>query len=247
MAGHSKWAGIKRKKAKIDAQRGKVFTRVMKELTIAARMGGGDPDSNARLRTAISNAKAANMPNKNIESAIKKGTGELPGVQIEEFTYEGYGPSGVAVLVETASDNRNRITAEIRHLFSKYNGNMGESGCVSWMFDKKGMFVCSADKYSEEQLMEIALEAGAEDVKREDDVFEILTDPQEFHEIQQVFDEKGIKYESAEITMIPQTTVELTGKQAKTMIKLMEALEENEDVQNVHANFDIPEEEFEDD
>lgn len=244
MSGHSKWNTIKRKKAKADAQRGKVFSKLIKEISIAARQGGGDPEGNPRLRTAVSNARAANMPARNIENAIRKGTGELPGMSIEEFAYEGYGPGGVAVLVQVATDNKNRTTAEVRHLFTKYSGNLGESGCVSWIFEKKGLIAVSAAKADEDQMMEIAIEAGAEDVKSAEDMFEILTDPHDFEAVKQVLDEKGVKYELAEVTMIPQNTVRLEGGQAKTMLKLMEELEDNDDVQNVYANFDIPEEVF---
>lgn len=240
MSGHSKWSTIKRKKAKVDAQRGKIFTKLIKEISIAARLGGGDPDANPRLRTAISGARAANMPAKNIENAIKKGTGELPGVNYEENSYEGYGPGGVAILVEVTTDNKNRTTAEVRHLLSKHGGNLGESGCVSWLFDKKGLLSVSSEQVTEDQLMEIALEAGAEDVRKTDDGFEVVTLPPEFEAVKQALDEKGIKYDYAEITMIPQTTVKLEGKQAQQMIRLMEDLEDNEDVQNVYANFDIP-------
>lgn len=245
MSGHSKWSTIKRKKGKADAQRGRVFTRLIKEIIVAARNGGGDPSVNPRLRTAINGAKTANMPSSNIEKAIKKGTGELPGMTIEEFTYEGYGPGGVAVMVQIATDNKNRITAEVRHMFSKYGGNLGESGCVGWLFEKKGLIACNTDKYSEDQLMEVAIEAGGEDVKSEDGMCDILTDPADFDAVKEVLDQKGIEYEMAEVTMIPQNTIKLEGKQAQTMLKLMEALEDNDDVQNVYANFDISEEDME--
>ncbi len=240
MSGHSKWSTIRRKKAKVDAQRGKVFTKLIKEIIIAARAGGGDPENNARLRTAISNAKAANMPAKNVENAIKKGTGELPGVSYEEHSYEGYGPGGVAVLVQVTTDNKNRITAEVRHLFTKHGGNLGESGCVAWLFHKKGLLSVGSQACDEDRLMEIAIEAGAEDVRQAEDAFEIITDPHDFDSVKQALDGKGVKYELAEVTMIPQSTVQLEGKQAAQMLRLMEDLEDNDDVQNVYANFDIP-------
>lgn len=242
MSGHSKWSTIKRKKAKVDAQRGRIFTKLIKEISIAARQGGGDPDGNPRLRTAITAARGANMPAANIEKAIKKGTGELPGMTIEEFSYEGYGPGGVAVLVQVATDNKNRTTAEIRHLFSKHGGNLGESGCVGWLFDKKGLLTVSTETCDEDRLMEVAIEAGAEDVRRAEDVFEIIADPADFDSVKQVLDGKGLKYDLAEVTMLPQNTVKLEGKQAAQMVRLMEDLEDNDDVQNVYANFDIPDE-----
>jgi YebC/PmpR family DNA-binding regulatory protein len=242
MSGHSKWSTIKRKKGKLDAERGKLFTKLIREISIAARAGGGDPSGNPRLRTAINTARGANMPLANIEKAILKGTGELPGMTIEEFSYEGYGPGGVAVIVQTASDNRNRTTGEVRHLFSKYGGNLGESGCVSWIFEKRGIFAIGAGRYSEEQIMEIALEAGAEDVKATDDGFEIFCEPSQFDAVKEALEAKQVPLDLAEVTLIPKNTVKLEGKQAQTMMKLMEALEENDDVQNVYANFDIPEE-----
>lgn len=242
MSGHSKWSTIKRKKAKADAHRGKIFTKLIKEISIAARQGGGDPEGNPRLRTAMATARTANMPAANIEKAIKKGTGELPGMTIEEFSYEGYGPGGVAVLVQVATDNKNRITAEVRHLFTKHGGNLGESGCVGWLFDKKGLLSVSAGTCDEEQLMEIAIEAGAEDVRQAEDVFEIITDPHDFDAVKQALEGKEIPSELAEVTMIPQNTVKLEGKQAAQMLRLMEDLEDNDDVQNVYANFDIPDE-----
>jgi YebC/PmpR family DNA-binding regulatory protein len=242
MSGHSKWSTIKRKKGKLDAERGKLFTKLIREISIAARAGGGDPAGNPRLRPAINAARGANMPQANVAKAILKGTGELPGMTIEEFAYEGYGPGGVAVIVQTASDNRNRTTGEVRHLFSKYGGNLGESGCVSWIFEKRGIFELSGGGSTEEQILEIALEAGAEDVKATDDGFEILCDPAEFDTVKEALEAKQIPLDLAEVTLIPKNTVKLEGKQAQTMMKLMEALEENDDVQNVYANFDIPEE-----
>jgi len=244
MSGHSKWSTIKRKKAKMDAQRGKVFTKLIKEISIAAREGGGDPESNARLRNAISCAKAANMPAKNIESAIKKGTGELPGITYEENSYEGYGPGGVAVLVDVTTDNKNRTTAEIRHLFTRYGGNLGECGCVSWIFEKKGMIAVSHKKTDEDHLMEIVIESGAEDVKSVDEAYEIYMEAAEFEAVKIALGNSNIEYEEAEITRIPQNTVNLEGKQALSLLKLLDTLEEHDDVQNVYANFDIPEEVF---
>ena len=245
MSGHNKWSTIKRKKGKLDAERGRLFTRFIREISIAARQGGGDLAGNPRLRTAVNNARAANMPSANIEKAIQKGTGELPGMTIEEFSYEGYGPGGVAVMVHAAGDNKNRATSEIRHIFAKHGGNMGELGCVSWLFHRKGLITVSASSTDEDTLMEVAIEAGAEDVRRVDNDFEITTDPADFEKVKEAIAAKGIKTESAEVTMIPQTTVKLEGKQAQQMIRLMEALEENDDVQNVYANFDIADEEFE--
>jgi len=242
MAGHSKWANIRFRKERQDAKRGKIFTKLIKEITIAARMGGGDPETNPRLRTAIQNAKAANMPMKNIENAIMKGTGELPGVVYEEVTYEGYGPGGVAMLIICQTDNKNRTVSEVRHLLSKYGGNLGESGCVSWVFDKKGLIRVPKENYDEEELMLLAIDAGAEDFRVEDEFYEIYTNFENLYEVRSKLEEQGIQIDSAEITYIPQTTVPLEGKNAEQMIKLMDALEENDDVQNVFANFDIDEE-----
>ncbi len=245
MSGHSKWSTIKHKKAKEDAKRGKVFTKLIKELTIAARMGGGDADANPRLRTAILTAKSANMPQDNITRAIKKGTGDLEGVSYEEFTYEGYGPGGVALLVNITTDNRNRAANDIRRLFDRNNGNLGEPGCVAWMFDKKGVIAFDKSKVDEDTLMEIALDAGAEDISDEGEIWEVVTEPQDFEGVCKAFDGKDLGYEMAEISMIPQTLVKLEGKQAEQMIKLMDALDDNEDVQQVYANFDISAEEME--
>ena len=244
MSGHSKWATIKHKKAKEDAKRGKVFTKIIKEISIAARMGGGDPASNPRLRTAVQSARAANMPATNIEKAIKKGTGELPGVSYEEHSYEGYGPGGTAVFLEVLTDNKNRITGEIRHLFSKYNGNLGESGCVSWMFEKKGFLSLDGEKTTEDAVMEVALEAGAEDINTDGSSIEVVSSPDDFDNLKKILEDAGLPIIVSEITMLPQNTIKLTGKDASTMLKLMEALEDNEDVQNVYSNFDIPEEEM---
>ncbi len=239
MSGHSKWATIKRKKGKADAERGRMFTRLIKEITVAARAGGGDPDANPRLRTAISTAKGSNMPQDNITRAIKKGTGELPGVSYEEVTYEGYGPAGAAVYVIALTDNKNRTVAEVRHLFSKYNGNLGENGCVAWMFDKVGTIQVETTHCDEDTLMEIALEAGATDMSTQSDLFEILTPPTDLETVRAAIEEKSIPVASAEVTMVPQNTVALNEKQAETMLKLFEALEDHDDVQNVYGNFDI--------
>lgn len=244
MSGHNKWSTIKHKKGAADAKRGKIFTKLIKEITVAAKIGGGDPDGNPRLRTAVDKAKAENMPKDNIERAIKKGAGGLEGVTYEEITYEGYGPGGVAVLVEVMTDNRNRTVSDVRSIFTKCNGNMGESGCVSWMFDKKGLLVFSKQT-DFEKLFEAALEAGAEDVADEEGQIEVLTDPANFIEVRESLEKKGFKHESAEITMIPQTMVKLEGKPAESMLKMMERLEDNDDVQNVYANFDIADEEME--
>jgi len=239
MSGHSKWSTIKRKKGKADAARGKMFTKLIKEITVAAREGRGDPDANPRLRTAIQAAKAANMPAANIERAIKRGTGELPGVSYEEIKYEGYGPGGVAVLVEAMTDNKNRAVSEIRHIFSVHGGNLGEVGCVGWMFEKRGIIQVDKGKVDEEELMMTVLDAGALDMKSEEDYFEIITPFEKFEKVKSALDEKKIPYSQAELTMIPQTTIKLEGRQAEQMLKLMEALEDHDDVQKVYANFDI--------
>lgn len=244
MSGHNKWSTIKHKKGAADAKRGKIFTKLIKEITVAAKLGGGDADGNPRLRTAIDKAKAENMPKDNIERAIKKGTGEMEGVTYEEITYEGYGPGGVAVLVEVMTDNRNRSVSDVRSIFTKCNGNMGETGCVSWMFDQKGLIVLSKDT-DFEKLFEAALEAGAEDVSDQDEQYEVVTDPSAFIEVRDALAKQGFAFESAEVTMIPQTMIKLEGKPAENMLKLMERLEDNDDVQNVYANFDISEEEME--
>ncbi|SFM50582.1 YebC/PmpR family DNA-binding transcriptional regulator [Thermodesulforhabdus norvegica] len=243
MAGHSKWANIRHKKAAQDAKRGKIFTKLIREIMVAARLGGGNPDANPRLRAAIAAAKAENMPKENIERAIKKGTGELEGESYEEITCEGYAPGGVAVLVEAMTDNRNRTISEIRHIFTRNGGNLGEAGCVAWMFHKNGLIVFDKGKYSEEELMEVALEAGAEDVKDQGDQYEVITDPADFLQVKQAFDERGMAYDMAEITMIPQTTVRVEDpKQAQQVLRLMELLEDHDDVQKAYANFDIPDE-----
>ncbi|MDD5475848.1 MAG: YebC/PmpR family DNA-binding transcriptional regulator [Syntrophales bacterium] len=241
MSGHSKWSTIKRKKGALDAKRGKVFTKIIKEITLSARLGGGDIEGNARLRQAIQAAKSENMPKDNIDKAIKKGTGEIGGgAAYEEVTYEGYGPGGVAVLVEAMTENKNRTVAEIRHIFSKHGGNLGENGCVSWMFDKKGSIVVSKEVVDEDTLMELVLEAGAEDVKDQGNEFEILTPPDSFEAVKAALDEKGLPSLVAEIAMIPQTTVPLDEQKAVQMLKLFEKMEDNDDVQHVFANFDIP-------
>ncbi|HEY5973243.1 MAG TPA: YebC/PmpR family DNA-binding transcriptional regulator [Geobacteraceae bacterium] len=244
MSGHNKWSTIKHKKGAADAKRGKVFTKLIKEITVAAKLGGGDPNGNPRLRTAVDKAKQENMPKENIERAIKKGTGELEGVTYEEITYEGYGPGGVAVLVESMTDNRNRTVSEVRSIFTKCNGNMGESGCVAWMFDKKGLIIYPKTT-DFDQLFEVALEAGAEDVSDQEEQFEVITDQGNFIEVRESLEKAGFKHESADITMIPQTMIKLEGKNAENMLKLMDRLEDNDDVQNVYANFDISMEEME--
>ncbi len=239
MSGHSKWHTIKHKKGALDAKRGKIFTKLIKEITIAARSGGGDVTGNARLRKAVSDAKGSNMPNDTIDKAIKRGTGELEGVSYDEITYEGYGPGGVAVLVNTTTDNRNRTVAEIRHAFSKNGGNMGESNSVSWMFNRKGQIVIDAAQKSEDEMMEIALEAGAEDVTSDADTHQILTSPEDFHAVLEAIKAKGIEPMSAELAMIPQNTIKLEGGDASKMLKLYEALDDHDDVQSVYANFEI--------
>ncbi len=242
MSGHSKWSSIKHKKAAQDAKRGAMFTKVIKELTVAARMGGGDPDMNPRLRTAMLKAKGVNMPQDTLQRAIMKGTGELPGVSYEEMTYEGYGPGGVAMMATALTDNRNRTVAEVRKIFSKNGGNLGEAGCVAWMFQKKGLIVVDKEKIDEDELLAIALEAGAEDVQSGDGIYEVVTAVEDFEPVKQALAAKGIALSTAEISMIPQTTVRLEGNQARQLLKLMEELEEHEDVQNVYGNFDIPDE-----
>ncbi|WP_035587926.1 YebC/PmpR family DNA-binding transcriptional regulator [Hippea jasoniae] len=244
MSGHNKWSSIKHKKAREDAKRGQIFTKLIKEITIAAKNGGGNPENNPRLRIAIEKAKEANMPKQNIEKAIKKGTGELPGVSYEDVIYEGYGPGGVAMIIEATTDNRQRTTASVRHLLSKYGGSLGETGCVSWMFDYVGYITFDKNSTDEEALFEAALEAGASDVREneEDGIFEVITDPKEFVAVKEALEKQGFKPSSAELTRIPQTTVKLEGEKAITMLKLMSALEDDEDVSNVYANFDIPDE-----
>ncbi|MBB5347622.1 YebC/PmpR family DNA-binding transcriptional regulator [Desulfoprunum benzoelyticum] len=240
MSGHSKWSTIKRKKGAIDAKRGQIFTRLIKEITVAARSGGGDPEGNARLRAAINTAKAENMPKENIARAIKKGTGEIAGEVYEEILYEGYGPGGVAVLVDCMTDNRNRTVADIRHYFAKSGGNLGEFGCVSWMFEKKGLIQVDKSLIAEEKLMEMALEAGAEDVVEEETEYQVLTAPEDFDAVRTALEEAGLTFLEASITRIPKNMVEVTDeKNARSLMKLLENLEDHDDVQNVNANFDI--------
>ena len=239
MSGHSKWATIKRKKGKADAERGRMFTKFIKEITVAARAGGGDPDANPRLRTAIATAKAANMPRDNIKKAIQKGTGELPGISYEEVTYEGYGTAGVAVFIECLTDNKKRTVSEIRHLFTRFNGNLGENGCVAWMFDKQGIIAVETSVCDEDTILEVALDAGAQDMSNQGDVYEIICPPTELETVRSAIEAKSIPIASAEVAMIPQNTVQLNEKQAETMLKLYEALEEHDDVQHIYANFDI--------
>jgi YebC/PmpR family DNA-binding regulatory protein len=244
MSGHNKWSTIKHRKGAQDAKRGKLFSRLIKEITIAARMGGGDAERNPRLRTAMNTARAANMPKDNIERAVKRGTGELAGVSYEEVLYEGYGPGGVAVMCEVLTDNKNRTVAEVRHIFDKYSGNLGESGCVSWMFDKRGILTISGKGLNEDDVVELALEAGADDVKREGDTFEIAVEPAQFEAVRSAVEKKAWNIELAEITMTPKTTVKLEGKKAEQVLKMMDALDDHEDMQKVFANFDISEEEM---
>jgi len=242
VAGHSKWAQIKHKKAHTDAKRGKVFTKIVKEIATAAKLGGGDPEGNPRLRVAIDKAKEVNMPHDNIKKAIMKGTGELPGVSYEEYLYEGYGPSGVAVMVEVMTDNKNRTVPEIRHIMAKNGGSLGESGCVSWIFEKRGYILVSKTTTSEDVLMTVALDAGAEDMKNDpqEDNFEVISAPEDFAAVKKAIEKAGLPVESAEVTMLPKTYVVLDAKAADQMVRLIDALEDNDDVQNVYANFDIP-------
>ncbi len=241
MSGHSKWHSIRHKKGATDAKRGKIFSRLIKEIIVAARLGGGDPAGNPRLRTAIAAAKSENMPKDNIERAIKRGTGELEGVNYEEYIYEGYAPGGVAVLVEVMTDNKNRAAADVRYIFSKRGGSLGEAGCVAWMFDKKGLIVFEQDQCSEDEILEVALEAGADDVVATEDQFEVHTGLAAFESVKQAFDDHNLLYSMAEITMVPQNTVKLDDEaRAAQVLKLMEAIEDSDDVQKVYANFDIP-------
>jgi YebC/PmpR family DNA-binding regulatory protein len=244
MSGHSKWSTIKHKKGRADAKRGKLFTKVIREITVSAREGGGDPDANPRLRAAVAAAKAANMPADNIKRAIQRGTGELPGTSYEEMSFEGYGPGGVAVMLEILTDNRNRTTPEIRHLFSKHGGNLGENGCVSWLFSRKGtILVPRSDDLDEDTMMEVALEAGAEDLDTDDpDFFQITTAPDDLHRVRDALEAQGVIVENAEFSMDPSSTTQLEGKPAQQMLRLMEAFDDHDDVQNVWANFDIDDE-----
>jgi YebC/PmpR family DNA-binding regulatory protein len=245
MSGHSKWHTIKHKKGAADAKRGKIFTRLIKELTVAARGGGGDPDMNPRLRTIIAEAKANNMPRENIERAIRRGTGEEPGVSYEEITYEGYGPGGVALLVQTLTDNKNRTVGEIRFIFGKYNGNMAAENSVAWMFSRKGQIIVEKAKTDEEKLLNAALEAGADDVNDDGEAWEVMSAPDAFEAVRDAIKAIGIEPASAEVAMVPQNYIKLTGNDARSMLKLFEALDDHDDVQHVWANFDIEEKEIE--
>jgi len=240
MSGHSKWSSIKHKKGAADAKRGKIFTKLIREITTAARIGGADAESNSRLRVAVDNAKAENMPKDNIERAIKKGTGALDGADAyEEYNYEGYGPGGVAILIETLTDNKKRTTAEVRHILSRLNGNLGEVGCVSWLFGKKGFMAFDKKAVDGDRIMELALEAGAEDITDDENEIEVYTEISNFENLKKVFEENKIPHVVAELSMVPQNYVKLEGKNAETMLKLMDALEDSDDVQKVYANFDI--------
>ncbi len=239
MSGHSKWHTIKHKKGAADAKRGRVFTKIIKEITVAARVGGGDPNGNPRLRTVLAAAKSANMPKDNIEKAIKKGTGELAGVSYDEVSYEGYGPGGVAMFVQALTDNRNRTLPEIRHLFSKFGGNLGESNCVGWMFEKKGYLVVAKSAANEDTLMEVVIEAGGEDVREDGDNWEIFTPTERLEQVREAISGKGIAVATAEVSMVPKNTVKVEGENAQRVLAMMEGLEEHDDVQNVWANFDI--------
>jgi len=242
MSGHSKWSSIKHKKAAKDAKRGKLFTKLIKEITVAARMGGGDINANPRLRTAVLTARAASMPGDNIERAIKKGTGELEGVTYEEIHYEGYGPGGAAIMVQVLTDNKNRTVQEIRRLFARHGGNLGENGCVAWMFDKKGLITVDKVKIEEDRLISLALDAGAEDVREEGGLFEIVTRPEDFGKVREHLQRQGVPGLEGQVTMIPKNTVALAGASAEQILKLTEELEDHDDVQSVAANFDIPDE-----
>lgn len=242
MSGHSKWSTIKRKKGKMDAQRGKLFTKLIRLITVAARSGGGDPETNIKLKTTIQLAKENNMPNENIERAIKRGTGEIEGVSYEEIVYEGYGPGGVAVLVEALTDNKNRTTPEIRKIFSKNSGNLGENGCVAWMFDKRGYFIFEKEKVDEDEIIDLALKAEAEDVKTDKQNIEVITIPENYERFNNLIKEHNINCLLNEVTLIPKTTIDLEGKKAMQMINLMEQLEDYDDVQKVYANFNIADE-----
>jgi len=246
MSGHSKWATIRRKKEKTDAARGRVFTRLIKEISVAARMGGGDAEGNPRLRTAVAAAKAANMPAANIDKAIKKGTGELPGVVYEEITYEAYAPGGVALLIKTLTDSKNRTVSEIRHIVTKRGGNLAETGSVSYMFERKGLITVDPKGLSEDSIMEIALDAGAEDLRSDEDSFDIITEPNDFERVRTAVEKSPLGIESAEISMVPTAYIPVEGENAKKLMKLLEDLEEHDDVQNIYGNFDIDEASIED-
>lgn len=242
MSGHSKWKTNKGKKMAADAKKGAAYTKLIKEITIAAREGGGNPDTNAKLRAVIAKTKEANMPSDNVKTAIQRGTGELPGVIYESIVYEGYGPGGVAIMAEALTDNKNRTTAEIRNIMSKKGGNIAGAGSVSWMFAKKGYFLIDKAQASEDELLSIVLEAGAEDMKSDEKNYEVTTSPQNFEKVKQAIQEKGIKWQDAEVTMIPSSSVKLTGNDARQILALVDALEDHDDVQQVYANFDIPDE-----
>lgn len=246
MAGHSKWANIKHRKAAQDAKKGKVFTKVAKEITVAAKLGGGDPEMNPRLRMALDKAKAVNLPKDNVDRAIKKGTGEGNEANFEDVMYEGYGPEGVAILVQALTDNKNRTVSEVRSTMAKKNGNMGEAGCVSWIFEKKGVISIPLDNIGEDQIMSLAIDAGAEDVETGDDSYEIICDPADYEDVKKTIESENIAYEYAEVTMRPKTTIEVKGDNAKKVINLIEALEDLDDVQEVYTNFDINDSELED-
>lgn len=241
MSGHNKWASIKHKKGAMDAKRGKIFTKIIRELTIAAKLGGSDPDMNPRLRNAISKAKEANMPNDNIDKAIKRGAGELEGISYEEKTYEGYGPDGVAIIIDTLTDNTNRTTAEVRKILSRAGGNLGQDGCVSYMFENKGVIYIAKESYEEDQLFEIILEAGAEDMQSSDDMYIIYTSKDDFASVREAIENKEIKIESSGLERIPSTTVPLTEEKAERILNLIETLEDSDDVQNVYSNVEINE------
>ncbi|HEX9972951.1 MAG TPA: YebC/PmpR family DNA-binding transcriptional regulator [bacterium] len=242
MSGHSKWSTIKHKKAKTDSQRGKIFTKIIKEITIAAKTGGGDESSNAALRSAIAAAKAANMPSANIDRAIKRGTGELPGVVYENIVYEGYGPGGTALIIDVLTDNKNRTVADIRHNLSRHNGSLGETGCVAWNFEKKGLITVNANEISEDELLELVLEAGADDMRKEDDIFEIFSETTSFEGVKKALADRKIAIESSELTMHPKNTIKVSEKEAEQLLKLMDSLEDLDDVNNVYSNFDIDKE-----
>jgi YebC/PmpR family DNA-binding regulatory protein len=242
MSGHSKWSSIKHKKAAKDAKRGKLFTKLIKEITVAARMGGGDINANPRLRTAVLAARGSSMPGDNIDRAIKKGTGELEGVSYEEITYEGYGPGGAAIMVQVVTDNKNRTVSEMRRLFTKHGGSLGENGCVAWMFDKKGLITVEKNKADEDRLITVALEGGAEDVREDDSLFEVLTTPENFEKVRESLDREKIPMTTSQVTLLPKSTVRLDAKSAEQTLQLTEELEDHEDVQNVAANFDVPDE-----
>jgi YebC/PmpR family DNA-binding regulatory protein len=244
MSGHSKWSSVKHKKAARDAKRGKVFTKLIKEITIAARLGGGDLSANPRLRTAVLTAKAQSMPNENIERAIKRGTGELGGGQLDQVSYEGYGPGGVAIIADVLTDNRNRVVAEIRHLFSRHGGNLGEAGCVAWMFKKKGLITVERSAVSEDRLLEVALEAGAEDVSSSEDAFTVVTAPEDYATVRKALEDASIAVADGEVSLSPENTVRVSGHDAQQVLKLIEALEDHDDVQSVAANLEIDDEEL---